>query len=168
MPTYGQTFSFRDIKGQTSTVRMFIVGATPAAALADGIAIEAALAALSVASLGASKGAFTSSPAINTYGAAGAYDSVEDKAQLTYQTGTGAIHRYEIPAPLASIFLADDETVDPANGLVAALTAAMVGKASSRDGVLLGSYVGGIRTRTKMIRKFNIFTLNPQLTGPGE
>jgi len=48
------------------------------------------------------------------------------------------------------------------------LVAAIVGDVASRDGVLIASYIGGIRLRRKMKRKFDIFTLNPTLDGPGE
>jgi len=149
-------------------VKFFVVAANAAAALTDAQAIVAALTALTNAAQQNAKGAFTSSPTANTYGTAATFQDVEDKAMLTYQTATGQNHRYQVPAPLAAIFLADAETVDSANGLVAALTAAMVGKGASADGVLISAYVGGIRIRKRLKRKFNIYTLNPAETGPGE
>jgi len=168
MPTYPQTVSYRDAKGQTSVMKFFVVAASPAAALTDAQAIVAALTALTNCAQGNAKGAYTTSPTTNVYGANNEYPTVEDKAMLTYQTSTGQNHRYMVPGPLAAIFLTDLETVDPANTLVAALTTAMVGKAASGDGVLIASYVGGIRIRRKLKRKFNIYTLNPAETGPGE
>jgi len=168
MPTYPQTVSYRDAKGQTSVMKFFVVAASAAVALTDAQAIVAALTALTNAAQGNAKGAYTTSPSTNVYGTNATYETVEDKAMLTYQTSTGQNHRYMVPAPLAAIFLADSETVDPSNGLVTALSAAMVGKAASGDGVLIASYVGGIRIRRKLKRKYNIYTLNPAETGPGE
>jgi hypothetical protein len=168
--TLPQTASFRDAKGQTATVKFFVHAADEPTALTDAQAIVTALAdaALTNAALQNAKGAYTTQPTVNTYGTNAVYETIEDKAMLTFETASGAIHRYQVPAPVAAIFLADDETVDPANAKVTALTAAMIGKACSEDGVLIASYIGGIRIRKKLKRKFNIFTLNPAETGPGE
>ena len=173
--TYPQTFSFRDAKGQTSTVRMWIVNATAAGALAAGSAIHAALDALTNAAPGPAKGAFNTAPAPNTYGTATQYANIEDKALLTFQTATGAIHRYQLPCPIVAAFMTDEETVKTPDGggdaqqvLLDTLVTAMVGNVSSRDGVLLDSYIGGIYIRRRFKRKFDIFTKDPSETGPGE
>lgn len=168
MATFPQTVSYRDAKGQTSVMKFFVSAATAALALTAAENIVTALAALTNAAQNNAKGAYTTSPVTNAYGTDATFETVEDKAMLTYQTSTGQNHRYMVPAPLAAIFLADSETVDTANSLVAALTAVMVGHACSGDGVLLAGYVGGIRIRRKLKRKFNIYTLNPGETGPGE
>lgn len=175
MATFPQTVTYRDDKGQTSSMRFYIVNATAAGALAAGTALVSALNALTNGANDGARGAYTSPPTVHSYGANANFESCEDKAQLTFQTATGAIHRYMIPAPLESIFLADGETVktpdaggDAQQILLAALVAAVVGDVASRDGVLIASYIGGIRLRRKMKRKFDIFTLNPDLSGPGE
>jgi hypothetical protein len=175
MATFPQTVSYRDDKGQTAKVSMFVVNATAAGALAAGTAIVNAMDDLTNAANNGARGAYTSPPTTNTYGANATYESIEDKAVLTFQTSTGALHRYQIPAPLEGIFEADGETVktpdsggDAQQVLLDTFVAAMVGDAASRDGVLLASYIGGIRIRRKFQRKFNIFTQNPSLTGPGE
>jgi hypothetical protein len=169
MPTYPETVSYRDAKGQTAKTSFFVVAATPAAALTAASTVVPLITALTNAALQNAKGAYTTSPTVNTYGTNAVYETIEDKAQLTFQTATGAIHRYQIPAPKAAIFLADDETVDPANTDVAALATAFVAEqVASRDGSLIASFIGGIRVRRKFQRKFNIFTRNPAETGPGE
>lgn len=168
MLVYSQTATFRDDKGQTGVVRFFVTAATEDDARPLALAIVNAMAALSNASLDAAQGAYTRSPAPHTYGANAVYERIEDKANLTYQTASGAIHRYGIPAPKVAIFLADGETVDTANGLVATLTAALVAAGASRDGVAIDSFIGGILGRSPFRRRFNIFTLNPALAGPGE
>jgi hypothetical protein len=116
MATYPQTFSFRDAKGQTSTIRMWIVNATAAGALAAGQAVHNALDALTNASPGPAKGAYNTAPAPNAYGTAAQYANIEDKALLTFQTATGAIHRYQLPAPLVAAFDTDQETVKTPDG----------------------------------------------------
>jgi hypothetical protein len=175
MATYPQTFSFRDAKGQTSTIRMWIVNATDAGAHAAGLAVHNALDALTNASPGPAKGAYNTAPAPNTYGVAAQYANIEDKALLTFQTATGAIHRYQLPAPIVAAFMTDEETVKtPDSGgdaqqiLLDTLVTAMVGNVASRDGVLLNSYIGGIYIRRRFKRKFDIFTKDPSETGPGE
>ena len=175
MATYPQTFSFRDDKGQTSTMRMWIVNATAAGALAAGSAVATALDALTNAAPGPAKGAFNTPPSPNDYGTTAQYANIEDKALLTFQTATGQVHRYQLPAPKVAIFDPDQETVKTPDGggdaqqiLLQNLVDAMVGNVASRDGVLLDSYIGGIYIRRRFKRKFDIFTKNPDLTGPGE
>lgn len=175
MATFGQTVSYRDDKGQTAKVAVFVVNATAAGALTTATAIVNAMDDLTNAANNGARGAYTKPPAANSYGADAPYESIEDKALLTFQTATGALHRYQIPAPLEDLFEADGETVktpddggDAQQVLLDTFVTAMVGVAASRDGVLISSYIGGIRIRRKFQRKFNIFTRNPGLTGPGE
>jgi len=174
MPVYPQTASFRDAKGQTAKTSFFVSAATPALALTAAEAIINLLTPLSNASMNNAKGAYTTSPAENLYGVDVEYATIEDKAVMTFQTASGAIHRYQVPAPMGvgstlNMFLADGETVDSAQANVAAFTAAMVANhACSRDGSLIAAYIGGMRRRSKYQRKYNIFTLNPAESGPGE
>jgi len=175
MATYPQTVTYRDDKGQTATMRFYIVNATPAGALAAGSALVNALDDLTNGANDGARGAYTSSPTVHSYGANANFESVEDKAMLTFQTATGAIHRYMIPCPIEAMFMADGETVktpdsggDAQQVLLDTLVNAIVGDVASRDGVLIASFIGGIRLRRKMKRKFDIFTLNPSLDGPGE
>jgi hypothetical protein len=160
MPTYAESATYRDSKGQTSVVNFFVTAADEDTARPLANTIVTAMSALTNAAFDGAKGAYTSSPATHAYGATAEYETVEDKA--------GAIHRYMIPAPKAAIMSADRETVDPANGLVVTFVAAMVAAGASRDGVAIDSFVGGIRIRRRFKRKFTIFTKNPALTGPGE
>lgn len=175
MAIFPETVTYRDDKGQTATMKFYVSAATAALALTAAQAIVDALDDLTNCANNGARGAYTSSPTANAYGTNAEYETVEDKAQLTFQTASGALHRYQIPAPLASIFEADGETVktpdaggDAQQILLDTLVTAMVGDAASRDGVLLSSYIGGIRLRRRFRRRFNIFTLNPELTGPGE
>lgn len=175
MPTYPQTYSYRDTKGQTSTMRMWFVNATDAGAKTAAAAVRAALDALTNAAPGPAKGADNTAPAPNTYGTAAQYQNIENKALLTFQTATGAIHRYQLPCPIVAMFRSDEETVKtPDSGgdaqqiLLDTLVTAMVGNVSSRDGVLINSFIGGIFINRRFKRKFDIFTKDPGLTGPGE
>jgi hypothetical protein len=175
MATYPQTFSFRDAKGQTSTIRMWIVNATDAGAHAAGLAVHNALDALTNAAPGPAKGAYNTAPAPNAYGTAAMYQNIENKALLTFQTATGAIHRYQLPAPILAMFEPDEETVKAPDGggdaqqiLLETLVTAMVGNVASRDGVLLASYIGGIFLTRRFKRRFDIFTKDPSLSGAGE
>lgn len=175
MAVFPQTTTYRDAKGQTAVMKLYVSAADAAAASAAGQNIITALNALTNAANNGSRGAFSSAPAANVYGTDAPYPTIEDKATFTFQTAVGSIHRYQLPAPLTAIFRPDDETVKSPNGagdaqeiLLNNLVTAMVGHACSRDGVLIDSWIGGVRQRRKMRRRFNIFTLNPDLTGPGE
>jgi hypothetical protein len=69
--------------------------------------------------------------------------------------------------------MADEQTVNPANALVIAFNTAMLDTitntfVSDALGNTFTGFVGGIRTRNKLRRKFTIYTKNPAETGPGE
>jgi hypothetical protein len=170
MAVFAQSASYRDIKGEVGRISFNLSAATAAAALVAATNVVNLIPPLTNAVFNNAKGAYTSPPAQNAYpGAAAEYESIEDKAVLYFQTATGVIHKYQIPAPKAGIFLADRETVDNANADVAALTAAFVtNQVASRDGALITAFIGGVRVRRRLRRKFNIYTRNPQLTSTGE
>lgn len=158
--------TFRDSKNQTASMRWFQLSTlTIAVQLSNSQAVLADVAALTNASVVLNQNTGAAAPVA---GASADYENVEDKAVFVFQTAAGAIHRYQIPAPLASIFLADGETIDFTNGAVAAFVARMVnGNTVSRDGDPIASAVGGTRLRRKLQRKFNIRTRNPTLSGQG-
>lgn len=179
-----QSYTFRDNKQQTARVNMFILntGALTATQLQTNAGnILNDLQGLSNAVLESAKGPFTSVPVAVTAGAAATYETVEDKAQFVFTTATGILHRYDVPAPLAAIFLADGETVDFTNSLVkqfvadminatfsgTAVSAGQTAGACSRNAEALSGAVGGIRIRKRLQRKFNIYTRAPS-GGQGE
>lgn len=168
MPAYRTTISFRDEKGQTAKTGFYTVEADLAAAAVAADAVVNAIAGLSVAAVQAVHGPAERVPGPITYGGAGKFSSIEDKAELVFTDAAGAVHRYQIPAPKDAVFLADDESVNPANALVIAARDAMTdGTTGSRSGVLNTGYLGGIRIRRKTQRRFAISTKNPALDGPG-
>lgn len=132
------------------------------------------LQAVSNAQLNQGSGVGFSLPTPGELGTQAVFGSVEDKAVLTYIDAQGAIHRYKLPAPTAAIFLADGMTVDPTNTDIVALNTVLLNAAAhayffcSRSGVELNDFVGGLRTRVRTQRRINIFTRNPDETGPAE
>lgn len=169
MATFPEAFTYRDDKGNTARVSYFVTDSTLALAATDMSNLAPLQLALTNAVLATAKGPYTTSPAAAGYGANADFEACEDKAVMTFVTSTGALHRYQIPAPKSAIFLADGETVDPANTDVAAYTAGVIAnKVSSRDGALITAFIGGTRARRKLNRRLNIYTKNPQLTTPAE
>jgi hypothetical protein len=79
------------------------------------------------------------SPAPST----GAYQRVVDVAMLTFTDGTGDLTRIQLPAPNASVFLADGETVDIT--AIGGIIGAVVGAAITPGGGVVTAYVGGTR-----------------------
>ena len=77
---------------------------------------------------------------------AGSYKDNEDKALMSFLDAAGETHSWKVPAPKEAIFQADKETVDPANGLVAAYTAAVLAS-KTPQGVAFTSFLGGRRIR---------------------
>lgn len=168
MPTYRSTVTFRDDKGQTARTGFYTVAADLTAAATAAQAVIDALTACTVAAFQSSHGPAESPPGTIAYGASGAYSDVEDKAEIAFTDAAGSVHRYQIPAPIAAAFLADDETLNPANAAVAALITAMTdGTTGSRSGVLNTGFLGGVRIRRRTQRRFSLITKNPALTGPG-
>lgn len=166
--------NFRDVKGFSSTFKFFASydNLTDGAALFS--AIHTAFAGLTNAVANGGVGLGTVPARSDLYGSNLIFSTIEDKASLTFLDTAGNIHRFQVPAPKDAIFLADGETVDPANGLVVAfvtaMTTAVAGPsfACSRSGDQINHFAAGIRLRRKIRRRINIFTLNPTLTGPDE
>jgi len=161
--------TYRDAKGNTGRVSYYVNGALGAlAADTAAQAIATPLDALTNAHLQQAIGPFTSLPTEVIYGANATYGSIEDKAIFTFQTANGTIHRVQVPAPIAAIFLADGETIDTTNTLVVAFVSAYIANAFSRTGVAITFGAQGTRIRRKMHRRANIFVLDPSLVGTEE
>jgi hypothetical protein len=74
---------------------------------------------------------------------AASFPSVQDLAILLYADGAGVQVQVRIPAPHASIFMSDGETVDP--GAIGAISAAVIGHVLTTSGVAVTTFVGGFR-----------------------
>lgn len=179
-------FTFRDSKGQTRSIQICYesdlasIGANAAAFQTINDSVYTALAAMSNAHV-------TQKDLLNgvlnqrgvTYGTAAEYNSVSDQAWLYYlsqdQAGNQGKSTIVIPAPVSSIFEADQVTVNPASGLVTALNTALnVGGVATSAPVTMGpwdfeltSFVGGVRKGRKLSRRWTKFTKDPTLTIAG-
>ena len=78
---------------------------------------------------------------------AAVYPSVADAAILTFQDAGGNLADITLPAPVSSIFLADQVTVD--STMIAAIIAAVVGTVVTASGGLVTAYVAGTRQRSR-------------------
>lgn len=162
------TLSLRDDKGQVAKMRWYSTAATAGDAATSALAVEAAIVAITNCTVVSFTGPAGLDPQPIVYGTSAQYKNCEDKAQLLFQTAVGALHKFQIPAPKVAIFLTDQETVDPGNGLVVTLVAAMTdGVTCDRSSSPLSSLIGGGYIRRKTERKFNTITKNPALAGPG-
>lgn len=161
------SFGFRDDKGQTARLRVVIGGATIAAVQTNSAALRTLLAAVSNAHV--YNITYSSGGADVVYGTDADYETVEDKAQMVYIDPQGYFHRYQVPAPIGTKFLADGETWNPSDTDVAALYTGFqtycYGHALDAAPLVV---IGSIRIRRRMKRRENILTKNPALTGPGE
>lgn len=77
---------------------------------------------------------------------AATFQRVVDSAELTFTDGSGNLTRLQLPAPKASIFLADNETVDIT--AIGGIIAAVVGTVVTPAGGTVTSYVAGVRQPT--------------------
>lgn len=161
------TYGFRDAKANTSRLRVVIGGATSAAVDTDAVTLLNHLVLVTNANVYLT---IDANPADKrTNGGTGQFQNSSDKAKMTFTASDGSIHRYQIPAPLAAIFKADLETVDKT---VTAIAAVITDFQTFCYGAYTDTsplaFVAGVRTRTPMPRRSNIFTLQPDLTGPEE
>jgi len=167
-----QTYTWRDAKGNTANMKFYIdfTAGTVANASTFGGALVTLLDALTNAAIQSAHG-----PAglygVLQYGAHPAeYQSVEQKAVLVFQDSSGQLHRFKLPAPVVAMFLADQQTVNPAFGGVASLitkltTADVNGVfAVSRQDLPFSNYIGGFYATTKLRRRLNVTVLTPALT----
>lgn len=166
-PVFAQWYgySFRDARGQVSRMRVLIGGASTSAVETASQTLKGLLAAASNAHVWLPN----QDGPTHTDGAAAVYQNVEDKASLTFLDPAGKVHRFRLPAPIAANFQADGETVNASATAMSALLTNMetVCYGQPTDTAPL-VYVAGTRSRVKMIRKVNVFTLDPTETIPDE
>jgi hypothetical protein len=164
MPTRAYA-TLRDAKNQTASVHFFCGGAGPTGDVgAEAGAVAAAIGAASNAHLESWTGSAVAASVAGS--GTGRFIDAEDKCVVVLQTTSGAVHRFSIPAPKDTCFLADGETMDGA-GPGQAVGAALLTYGASQDGVAFDSVIGGYRTRSKTQRRFGVRTRNPVLTGQG-
>jgi hypothetical protein len=168
MPVYSQSLSFRDVKGKTAWVRSYISAADRGTA--SGLVASFWLPAFtgaSTAGLNNYIGPRPKPPGPPVYGNGSMYKDAEDKLVCHLTTAVGTVHILALPAPYASMFLADGETVNVADARMVALIDAMTARGMcTRDGELLTGFVIGLRGRVVLRRKAGLYVLNPQLTTP--
>lgn len=137
--------NFEDVATVAATLRNAIEGLSNAAFQSDG-------------------GASGDSSAVPlAYGTNAEYPAAWQHAVYTFQDSSGAIHRYRIPAPKLAQFDTDGVTVKN-DGSVAAVVAFIdamknasgTGFVSSRQGLPLTKFVGGILSQGKQPRRFNM------------
>jgi hypothetical protein len=71
------------------------------------------------------------------------YLPLKPAALLYYQCADGTQVGLRIPSPRIAIFMADSQTVDPVNGLIASLNAAAIGSLVNDAGSLATSFTAG-------------------------
>lgn len=169
VPVALQTIGFRDVQGRIGHTKAYIRGAADANAQAalsqDWINKVDAIAAH--LGLDFAHGPVSSAQAAPNYGVAGVFQSVLDKARMVFFDTAGAVHRYEIPGPLGTIFRPDSVTVDQAFGIVSAYIVAVQTDLASKGGQNITFFAGGVRVERHLPRRPGILVLDSSLT-PGQ
>ncbi len=161
-------FRFRDVKGEVARMTVVVGGATPTAVEANAATLKGHLQAISNAHVSLVITDYTDA----AYGTAATYQNVEDKAKLSWSLN-GTIHRYQLPAPISTLFLADSETVDKSQGGMVNLLADFNSFVYAPDVAISGpflttGFLGGFRVRQPMHRRLNIYIKDPTETIPAE
>lgn len=134
MPTQRMTTVWADAGGRTTTNLL--------TTSAGAAAVQAAIAAKSNAAILLDwEGPLNVNPSPAPVTAS--LPDVGDLAVLTFTTAAGSYVKVVIPAPQASIFLADGETVDITQ--ITAIISAVIANTVTTAGVPVTAYVGGIR-----------------------
>lgn len=156
---------FRDVKGNTSKMRVLIGAATTGACITNLGTLEGHVAAATNANVGTN---IDSEPDF-AYGASAMYASVEDGALLTFRGPTGKLHRYKIAAPISANFNTDQETVlASATAIAAVINDFQTFVYGDPEDTAPLVYIGGVRIRRKMHRRLSIFVKDPSLGIPAE
>lgn len=170
-----ETVTYRDAKGNTSTMRFYVnafAGADPTTnASAFFSVFIPKVTALTWAAFQRAHGPFDEyGPAqFGAHNTGGAYESVIEKMQVVCQNPSGKLLRFQVPAPKVANFAADKITMDPSVTAVATfITAVETPDANGcflcdREGFAL-QVMGGIFVSRKIRRKTGILTLTPALT----
>ena len=163
-----------DSKGAQSRVKAYISADTDVHAITQFGNWLGAVDTLTNAQLFSAPGIGGELTVSGDYGTSAEFDSVTDKAVMSFIDSAGQIHRMQIPAPKAAIFLADKITVDRAQTDVAAYINLMVNGPenvyfnSTRGGLQFSSFAGGLRTKKPNRRRTTIFTKSGNLDEPAE
>lgn len=162
MPAILETATYRDAKGNLGRVRFYVAqtGTQITQATAANTIITD-MNALTNAFLQAAHGPINQAPLDVNYGGLAQFQNAADKMMMVFQSSAGTWHRYQIPAPKATNFLTDLETVDPSVLAVSTYIADMIANTTDQFGNALTKYIGGIRLRRKISKRLNITILGP-------
>jgi len=175
MPTWKESVTFTDSRGQHARTTFYVTAATAVFAETKAGSVVAALTPVTSAVLYTARGPYNVENAF-AYGTNPAGDQLttaEDKLILAAVLSDNRPWRMSVPAPQPTTFLADDETPDFANADLAALLDELTtadgngATVSGKGGEAVSSVYGGLRRRSRTQRRFTLRTRNPQLTGPG-
>ena len=175
--TQRSTFGYRDARGHLGRVGVYVtwdnaVAGSEAAGAGLVNGVRNAITALTNGALATQTGLLGRIPVSGVYGTAAQYLPAEDKLVLTMQAADGTLHRFNIPSPKVSAFLADQESASAAQiaALVTALTAAPITSSyiSTAAGSVFTVSLGGIYRRARFQRKFTIYGKSANLDEPEE
>lgn len=167
MATLRSVATFRDLKGWLARVTWYSNAEDATSAYASAQELAFAIASLSSCALQSLHGPAEQGVQLPIYGSNNQYTSVEDKLVVTFVTNSGALSRFEIPGPLAGLFLADGVTLDQSQtDWNLAIIHFLDGITCNRQGFTFNRFVGGVRVRRKNQRRLTMNVLDATLTNP--
>lgn len=137
--------SWRDVAGKLCTTAILIAAATIDPSGAAVSTLVTAMSALSKAASYARTLSFYGS--VSDTAAQADYGDNEDKAELIFSDEDGGIHKFLIPAPLATLFTSDLKTVDATDTLVSDFVGFVTGTMTTRAGRAITTFRSGKRVR---------------------
>lgn len=141
-------FTFTDGMENTSAISHYVYQGLLGAFYGDLDPLYEAMQAASDAALEKLTLTFTGADPTES-GAEGVYDIIEDKATLLFQASDNSTVKYDIPAPKAGFFAADEKTINPAAGFVATLITEILLIIVTRGQARLVEYIRGWRATSK-------------------
>lgn len=162
MTTFPFGITYRDNRGFTYAEKYFTLAADPPTAAAQAEAFYLAVGRITNATIQSGTGCLllANSPAVR--GGGGVYASGTVKAVIIWTDSLGNIHRWRIPAPVATCFQADGYTLDQSDTNTALLITAFTDNfICGKGGTVVSACLGGFRAIGKQRRHITVDARSP-------
>lgn len=146
-----QSYTYRDRRGKAGWVRVhFQTGGNPEEAA--GLSLRQGLNQITDAAFNSSLGPYFNPKGPPIFASAGNSFDIDDKARFLFADASGMVTAIDVPMPKLTVFLADRETVNPADGGVATfITRVRTAQVSNRNANRCPTFISGYRWRYRPI-----------------
>lgn len=164
-----EVLTFRDSRMFSGQSRFWVTGGSDVAIESNALAIATLLSYLSNAQWTGAIGPYNTPPFQPNAGASAAYQNIEEVIRLTWLTVDGLAIGVDVPCPISSIFISDQESIALLNPVIAAAgSGAITYQLCTRGGLVAVSFVGAARLMRGFKSTETMRTLDPGETSTAE